>query len=117
MRTNRKRPMSGLALGANPLALQPFSRLGLAESQATHSATPESGIRSSLPDNCNPLGAPIPIREVAGILGCSAWTVRQRYMPQGLPHFRSGPQGKLVFFRDQVIRWILERQQKGGIRS
>ena len=54
------------------------------------------------------------IREVARSLGCSAWTVRQRYLPQGLPHFRSGPQGKLVFFRHQVIRWILERQQKGG---
>jgi hypothetical protein len=64
-----------------------------------------------------PLGDPIPIRAVARMLGCSPWTVRQKYLPQGLPHFRSGPQGKLVFFRDQVIRWVLERQQRGGIRS
>jgi hypothetical protein len=109
--------MSGLALGANPSPLQAFSRPGLAESQATHSATPEKGTHNSLPDNRNPLGSPLSIREIAELVGCSPWTIRQRYMPQGLPHFRSGPQGKLVFFRDQVIRWILERQQKGGIRS
>ena len=117
MRTDGKGRMSDLALGANPLALQPFSRPGLAESEATHSASSENGIRDVRDPNCNSLGAPLSIREVARILGCSAWTVRQRYMPLGLPHFRSGPQGKLVFFRDQVIRWILSRQQKGGIRS
>lgn len=64
----------------------------------------------------DPLGEPMPIRAVARVLGCSPWTVRQRYLPQGLPHFRSGPQGKLVFFRHQVIRWIVERQQKGARR-
>jgi len=61
-----------------------------------------------------PLGAPLSIREVARLIGCSAWTVRQSYLPQGLPHLRSGPHGKLIFFRDQVIRWILQHQQKGG---
>jgi len=66
------------------------------------------------PEGIDPLGAAIPIREVGRLLGVSAWTVRQRYIPQGLPHLRSGPQGKLVFFRDQVIHWVLERQQKGG---
>jgi hypothetical protein len=66
------------------------------------------------PHGIDPLGAAIPIREVARLLGVSAWTIRQRYIPQGLPHLRSGPQGKLVFFRDQVIHWVLERQQKGG---
>jgi hypothetical protein len=65
----------------------------------------------------SPLGAPLSIREVARLIGCSAWTVRQRYVPQGLPHLRSGPAGKLIFFRDQVIRWILQhQQQKGGNR-
>jgi DNA-directed RNA polymerase specialized sigma24 family protein len=62
------------------------------------------------------LGDPLSIREVAKMLGCSAWTVRHSYLPQGLPHFRSGPTGKLVFFRNQVVRWILQQQQrKGGI--
>lgn len=60
------------------------------------------------------LGEPLSIREVAGLIGCSAWTVRHRYLPQGLPHFRSGPAGKLVFYRNQVIQWILQQQQKGG---
>jgi hypothetical protein len=63
------------------------------------------------------LGDPLSIRDVAELLGCSAWTVRQRYLPQGLPHLRTCASGKLVFFREQVIGWILKRQQqrqKGG---
>jgi hypothetical protein len=56
------------------------------------------------------LGEPLTIAEVAAILGCSVWTVRQRYLPQGLPHLRATDGGKLVFFREQIIRWILERQ-------
>jgi hypothetical protein len=68
------------------------------------------------PQDLDPLGPPIPIREVARILGVSPWTVRQRYLSQGLPHLRSGPQGKLVFFRNQVIHWIIQRQQKGGMK-
>lgn len=57
------------------------------------------------------LGEPLGVREVAELLGCSDWTVRHRHLPHGLPHFRSGPSGKLVFFRRQVIAWILNRQQ------
>lgn len=58
------------------------------------------------------LGKPLGIREIAELIGCSPWTVRQRHLPQGLPHFRSGSSGKLIFYRDQVIRWILERQKE-----
>lgn len=61
------------------------------------------------------LGAPLSIREVARMFGCSEWTVRQRLMRVGLPHFRLTPNGKLVFFHNQVVRWVLDRQrQKGG---
>jgi hypothetical protein len=60
-----------------------------------------------------PLGAPLSIREVAGVFGCSPWTVRQRYLPAGLPHHRLTPNGKLIFYKNQVIRWLLARQQKG----
>ena len=62
------------------------------------------------------LGPPLNIAEVAALLGCSAWTVRQRYMPQGLPCLRASVSGKLVFFEKQVIDWILKRQllKKGG---
>jgi hypothetical protein len=58
------------------------------------------------------LGSPLSIAEVAGLLGCSVWTVRQKYLPQGLPHLRASAAGRIVFFREQVITWILNRQQK-----
>jgi hypothetical protein len=106
--------MSGLALDANPLTLQAFLRPGLAENWARHSATPQSHGQSTLGPNRNLLGAPLSIREVAQLLGCSAWTVRQRHVPAGLPYFRSGPNSKLVFFHDQVIAWIFQQQTKGG---
>jgi hypothetical protein len=60
------------------------------------------------------LGEPLSIEEVAMLLGCSAWTIRQRYLPEGLPHVRASATGKIVFFRKQVIDWILKRQQKKG---
>jgi len=64
----------------------------------------------------DPLGKPMSIREVAKLLGCSEWTVRQRYLPLGLPHFRLSPAGKLLFFHNQIVRWVLEKQrQKGGM--
>jgi hypothetical protein len=59
------------------------------------------------------LGPPLDINEVAALIGCSPWTVRQKLLPKGLPYFRSTASGKLIFYRDQVIRWI-ERKQKGG---
>jgi len=59
------------------------------------------------------LGQPLSIKEAAKLIGCSAWTVRQKYVPLGLPHLRSGPNGKLIFYKNQIIRWLLERQQKG----
>jgi len=61
------------------------------------------------------LGEAMDIGQVAALLGCSTWTVRQRYLRQGLPHLQACASGKLVFFREQVIGWILKRQkQKGG---
>jgi len=62
------------------------------------------------------LGEAMTIAQVARLLGCSEWTVRQKLVPAGLPVFRSSPSGKLTFFREQVVAWILERQrqQKGG---
>jgi len=66
--------------------------------------------------NGNNLGEPITIREVAQILGCSAWTVRHRHIPAGLPHFRTRPSGRFTFFREQVVGWVLaqQQQQTGG---
>jgi hypothetical protein len=79
---------------------------------------PHDAIGQTYPQHCpqmgEALGDPLSIQEVARVLGCSAWTIRHGYLPQGLPHFRSGPGGKLVFFRNQVITWILQQQKKGG---
>jgi hypothetical protein len=58
------------------------------------------------------LGEPLDISRVATLLGCSAWTVRQRYLPSGLPHFRIAKTGKLIFYRNQVVRWVLEQQER-----
>jgi hypothetical protein len=63
-----------------------------------------------------PLGEPLTIRQAAQLIGCSAWTIRHRHMLRGLPHFRSGPSAKLIFYRDQVVAWILDQQKKGGQR-
>lgn len=62
------------------------------------------------------LGEPLSIREVAELIGCSVWTVRQRLLPMGLPHFRIGPAGKLTFYRNQVVIWVLEKQTREGRR-
>jgi len=65
-------------------------------------------------DAADPLGRPLSIGEVAALIGCSKWTIRQKYLPLGLPHFRVGPTGKLLFYKMQVIRWLI-RRQKGGM--
>lgn len=62
------------------------------------------------------LGKPLTIHEVALLIGSSTCTVRQVWLPKGLPHLRSGPGGKLIFYRDQVVAWILAQQKKGGAK-
>jgi hypothetical protein len=76
--------------------------------------TPGQSYPHHYPQADDALGEPLSIREVARVIGCSDWTVRHRHIPRGLPHFRSGPSGKLVFFRKQVVAWILQQQRKGG---
>jgi len=60
------------------------------------------------------LGPPLDIKQVARLIGCSPWTVRQKLIPRGLPHFRSGASSKLIFFTNQIVRWI--EHQQGGQR-
>ena len=72
-----------------------------------HCPQPECSTESSL-------GVPLSLREVATLIGVSAWTVRHRYVALGLPHFRTRRHGKLIFYKSQVIRWLLNEQQKGG---
>jgi hypothetical protein len=56
------------------------------------------------------LGTPLNIREVARLIGCSPWTVRQKLIPMGLPYVRFGASSKLIFYTDQVLRWIQKLQ-------
>jgi excisionase family DNA binding protein len=60
------------------------------------------------------LGEPLTIREVADLIGCSVWTIRQRYLRAGIPFVRLRPHGKLLFYKHQVNNWLLTEQQKGG---
>ena len=101
---------SGLADDANSTHLLASEPKSLGQSYPQHYPHRET-VATVLAE---PLGEPLSIREVAAVIGCSAWTVRQRYLPAGLPHHRLTPNGKLFFYRNQVIRWLIARQQKGG---
>jgi hypothetical protein len=92
-----------------------FPRSDVGQRNPQHCPHPEE-TGSAIQRPHQALGEPLTIREAAELLGCSVWTVRQRYMPQGLPCLRASATGKLVFFHQQVIDWILRRQQqkKGG---
>jgi hypothetical protein len=98
-----ERRISGFEDGMKPVDSLRFPHETLGQSYPQH-----------YPQANDALGEPLSIRAVAQLIGCSAWTVRHRYLPQGLPHFRSGPAGKLVFYQNQVVRWILQQQRKGG---
>ena len=58
------------------------------------------------------LGTPLNIRQVACLIGCSEWTVRQTLIPQGLPHFRVSTLGRLIFYEGQIVRWIEKKQSE-----
>jgi predicted site-specific integrase-resolvase len=60
------------------------------------------------------LGPPLGLKAVAKLIGLSAWTVRQVLVRDGLPHYRSSPSGKMIFYEKQVVAWITNRQRKGG---
>ena len=98
-----------------PFRKQPLEFLasGLGQSCPTHCPISAEVTVAPLAD---PLGTPLTIAEVARIIGCSPWTVRQKYLALGLPHHRASPNGKLIFYQNQVIRWLFQRQQKGGMK-
>ncbi|HEX3683160.1 MAG TPA: hypothetical protein VHU83_11535 [Bryobacteraceae bacterium] len=77
-------------------------------------ALPEPSLPPASREAESRLGQPIGIAAISSLIGCSPWTVRQTLIPQGLPVFRSAASGKLIFYTNQVVRWIERRQQKGG---
>ena len=96
--------MSGFPQESKPLDSEGFSTEHRGQSYPEH-----------YPQANDALGEPLTIRQVAQVLGCSPWTVRHSYLPKGLPHLRSGRLGKLIFYRNQIVRWILQHQRKGGM--
>jgi hypothetical protein len=111
-----KRHESDFTNGAK--AVENLAFRGLRLGQGCPQQCPRSAEGAHATVVADSLGEPMTIGQVASLLGCSAWTVRQLYLRQGLPYLRANALGRLVFFREQVIDWILERQQrqKGGIR-
>lgn len=67
-------------------------------------------------DNATVLGEPLDLKAVARLLGLSPWTIRQVLIPNGLPCFRAAANGKLIFYRQQVVRWVLRHQRTRGGR-
>lgn len=111
-------PKAGVPKAAKPAQIRPFSASSPGQCWPGHwPGQPGPPVRETGPILCASgaaLGAPLNISEVAELIGCSPWTVRQTLIPRGLPHFRLKASGRLIFYRDQVIRWI-ENQQQGGI--
>jgi hypothetical protein len=104
--TTDRGTLSGFALDTKTTETKAIERTRLGQSYPRH-----------YPGSESPLGAPLSIKDVARLIGCSAWTVRQKFIPLGLPHLRSGPSGRLTFFSNQVVAWVLAQQQrKGGNR-
>lgn len=101
--TTETRTLSGFTRIANGAETKALARTHLGQSYPKH-----------YPGSESPLGAPLSIRDVARMIGCSAWTVRQKFIPLGMPHLRSGPSGRLTFFSNQVVAWVLAQQQKKG---
>lgn len=104
------------AFGAHAKAAESLEVLPVRGGQSCPQQCPHPRGAPEPVTSADPLGRPLTIREVAVLIGCSAWTVRQRLVPQGLPHFRSRPNGRLIFYRNQVVHWLLENQKKGGLR-
>jgi hypothetical protein len=117
-------PNTPVGSGRKPARLRRFSPSSLGQPWPGHwPGQPGPNFAEQEPFPCLPgkaqrparrsLGEPLSIRQVAYLLGCSPWTVRQTLIPRGLPHFRFKASGRLTFFEGQVIRWI-ENQQQGG---
>ena len=100
------RHKSRLTNGTKTMETLAFSDNGLGQHRPQHCPQSEDALL---------LGEPMTIRDVAALLGCSPWTVRQKYVPQGLPYLRASRAGKLVFFRNQVVDWILRHQSQGSL--
>lgn len=97
------------------VSAKPKVRLASSPSYLGHSSPYRCPTQYPHAGESNPLGTPLSIGEVAALIGCSTWTIRQKYLPLGLPHFRMGSTAKLIFYKTQIIRWLIAQQQKGVV--
>jgi hypothetical protein len=104
MRVPRKSRYGGMRNAAQTLRLA-LPTLGHSSPQHCPTPCPHT-------ERPNPLGEPLKINEVARLIGCSPWSVRQTLIPSGLPVFRSTAGGRLIFYRNQVVRWIEDQQRR-----
>ena len=86
---------------AKPMETLESSDQSLGQGRPQHCPQAEEGLS---------LGSPMDIAGVAAFLGCSPWTIRQKYLPKGLPHLRASHAGKFIFFRNQIVDWVREQQ-------
>jgi hypothetical protein len=98
-----------IAFHDSPKTLAWVGLLSISPRAVLPAALPE-GARCGMSAAPDILGEPLVITDVARLLGCSVWTVRQRYLSSGLPYFRIGKTGRITFYRNQVVQWILENQ-------
>jgi len=75
--------------------------------------SPRAELPAAVPE-ATTLGEALDLSQVAALIGCSRWTVRHGLIPKGLPCFRASANGKLIFYRQQVVRWILRQQRSHG---
>ena len=106
-------PKARLAASRKPARLRGFSPVPPGQCWPGHLPGPPEALLREQTAFVGELGPPLDVAAVARLIGCSPWTVRQTLIPRGLPHFRFGASGRLVFYQDQVVRWI-ESQQQGG---
>lgn len=100
---------SGFRENGKSNVLLNFSASGLGQRNPTHCPSPEG----QNPTCSDPFGEPLGIREVARLIGCSVWAVRNRLLRRGLPHIRLSSGGRLIFYKKQVAEWLLEIQKEG----
>lgn len=125
MAQTKKRQASSLTLAAQKAAADTLISQELrSKNPGNASGSLPVGLPAPLPDTlpgrrmagaAELLGSPLSIRQVAALIGISPWTVRQKLIPKGLPHFRSAASGRLIFYEVQVVRWI-EKMQGGKHR-
>jgi hypothetical protein len=119
---NRKRPPLPLTLAAQrrqaeALIFEAFRANPAGNPTGSLPAPLSAGLPEGLPAPPEAqLGRPLDLCQASRLIGCSPWTVRQKLLLRGLPHFRSAASGKLIFYEAQIVRWIESQQKRGGIK-